>query len=86
MLFNYFGQSLMHQEMHLNDALKAFERASELFEKINLMNEFMKAKVLLEMQRDGEALEILLELHKKEPTEAELQTQIGMVYKKLGNP
>jgi len=38
------------------------------------------------MQRDQEALELLLQLNKKVPKEAPIHIHIGKIYKKLGNP
>lgn len=65
--------------------MQAFELASEI-DSSNSLNEYQKSQVLLTMNRDQEALELLLELNRKVPKEAPIHISIGKIYRKLGNP
>lgn len=82
MLHTYLGINQHHQNQ-LAEALQHFERASEI-DPTNSLNEYQKAIVLQSMQREEEALEILLQLNRMVPKEAPIHINIGKIYKKLG--
>ena len=82
MLHTYLGITLHHQKK-FNEALKTFQCATEI-DPQNPLNEYQKSQVLLSLQRDQEALDLLLQLNRSVPKEAPIHINIGQIYKKLG--
>lgn len=82
MLQIYLGITYSHQN-NLVEAIKCFDKAHE-FDPNNALNNFQKAIALMTMQKEEEALEILLELNKQVPKEAPIHINIGKIYKNMG--
>ena len=66
------------------EALQFFEK-SEQVDPNNSLNKFQKANVLIALDRQDEALQVLLDLLKQVPKEAPIHIVIGKIYKRMGN-
>ena len=65
------------------EALGWFEKAEEI-DKENSLNKFQKANVLVALDRQDEALQVLLELQNQVPKEAPIHVMIGKIYRRKG--
>lgn len=81
-LHTYLGMTLHNQNL-LSEACACFDKASEL-DPSNILNKYQKSQVLLTMNKEQEALELLLDLKQELPKEAPVFIGIGKIYKKLG--
>eukprot|EP00347_Sterkiella_histriomuscorum_P021758 403332866 len=82
-LFTYLGMT-KHNCAQPGEALQYFEK-SEQVDPTNSLNKFQKANVLISLDRNDEALQVLLELLKNCPREAPIHVVIGRLYRKMGN-
>lgn len=81
-IHTYIGMALMHSNQ-TEKALLQFELAQRLNPNAPL-NSFMRIQALTNLDRNDEALDLLIELIKKHPKESSLHIHKGKLMKKLG--
>lgn len=66
-----------------SEALGWFEKAESL-DRDHSLNKFQKANVLVALDKQEEALQVLLELQNQVPKEAPIHVMIGKIYRRKG--